>query len=546
MHRFSTLLPIICLLLLATLVYAPGLGGSFVFDDEANILRNEQLQITELTPTTLKQAAYSMPAGPLMRPISYLTLALNYYFTGLAPLYFKLTNLLIHLLNGLAIYWLSRQLLRAYRQHHQPALTQQHIQWVSLAASAFWLLHPLGLTSVLYIVQRMNSLSALFVLLGLAIYCWGRNRQNDGKPGALHLLASVLIFTPLAALSKENGLLLPFFMLIIEVTLFRFSMPTTSDRRWLLIFFSVIAVVPALVGIGYLLTHLDWLLGGYNAREFTLSERLLTQARIIWFYLAMIVTPNISQLGLFHDDIAISSGLLNPPSTGIAILGLTGLLASAWACRQRAPLVSFGLLFFLMGHSMESSIFALEMVHEHRNYLPMYGILLPMAFYLLHPTLPAKTLKARIALGILLIAILSATTAMRASDWGDPVQLALTEARNHPNSARSQYQLGIIYWQLMEWQPENAEAYAIQAQKHFEMSRLANPNSTSGLFALLMLDSRTSSELNPDQVNELKTLLKSRPFLSNSVHHLRDLNQCQAKNSCQFTPQQVNGIFNAA
>ncbi|GMQ83458.1 MAG: hypothetical protein BMS9Abin06_0192 [Gammaproteobacteria bacterium] len=546
MPRSSLLLSIVCLAILTILVYAPGLSGGFEFDDEANIVRNEQLQITELTPATLKQAAYSMQAGPLMRPISYLSLALNHYFTGLDPLYFKLTNLFIHLLNGLALYWLSRQLLIAYRRHHQPALTLRHIQWISLAVSAFWLLHPLGLTSVLYVVQRMNSLSALFVLLGLATYCRGRNRQVEGRSGVLPVVASVLVFTPLAVLSKENGALLPFFMLIVEVTLFRFAMPEQTGRRWLLAFFATIAVVPALVIIGYLLTHTDWLIGGYSGRDFTLSERLLTQARVIWFYLAMTVAPSISRLGLFHDDIPLSSGFLTPPTTGLAILGLAALLAGAWRCRRRAPLVSFGVLFFLVGHSMESSIFALEMVHEHRNYLPMYGILLPLVYYLLHPTLPTKTRKAGIVLSVVIIGVLGISTAIRASYWGDPLQLTLVEARNHPGSARSQYRLGQTYWQLMELQPEQAARYAALARERFEQARSLDPGNTSGLFALVMLDARLGLPLQTEQVAELTQRLQFRPFASVSLHHLRDLGQCLAKGLCQFAPQEINRVFAAS
>lgn len=532
--------------MLTILVYAPGLSGGFEFDDEPNIISNELLLITELTPATLKQAAYSMQSGQLMRPVSYLTLALNYYFTGLNPLYFKLTNLFIHLLNGLAVFWLSRQLLIAYRHHHQPALTLRHIQWISLVASAFWLLHPLGLTSVLYIVQRMNSLSALFVFLGLATYCRGRNRQYEGKRGALHLVASVFLFTPLAALSKENGALLPFFILIIEATLFRFAMPEQKDKRWLLAFFATIAVVPALLIIGYLLTHLDWWLASYSGREFTLSERLLTQARVIWFYLAMTVAPSISQLGLFHDDIPLSSGFLAPPTTGLAILGLAGLLAGAWACHRHAPLISFGLLFFLVGHSMESSIFALEMVHEHRNYLPMYGILLPLAYYLLHPALSVKTRRARNFLCIVSIGILGISTAIRASYWGNPLQLALVEATNHPGSARNQYRLGQRYWQLMELQPEHAARYTALARERFALAESINPGSTSGLFALVLLDAHLGLPLKAEQVAELTQRLQFRPFASVSLQHLRSLSQCFAKGLCQFTPQEINRIFAAS
>jgi len=541
--RNAPLLAMACVAILTFLVYAPGLSGGFEFDDEANIVQNAQLQITELTPATLKQAAFSMQSGPLMRPVSYLTLALNHYFSGLDPLYFKLTNLLIHILNGLALYWLSQQLLIAYRRHYQPALTLRHIRWVSLTASAFWLLHPLELTSVLYIVQRMNSLSALFVFLGLATYCRGRNRQGEGKSGALFLLASVFLLTPLAVLSKENGALLPFFMLIAEIVLFRFAMPTQIGRRWLLAFFAIVAVVPALLVFGYLLTHLERL--GYSGRDFTLAERLLTQARVLWFYLAMTVAPSISQLGLFHDDIPLSSGLLSPPTTGLAILGLMGLLAGAWACRSRAPLVSFGLLFFLVGHSMESSIFGLEMVHEHRNYLPLYGILLPLAYYLLHPALPDKSRNARVALGILFIAILGISTGIRASYWGNPLQLALVEARNHPDSARSQHRLGRAYWQLMERYPEQSAQYAALARERFEQTMAIDPGDTSGLFALVMLDARQGLPLNTAQVAKLTQRLQSRAFSNASLHHLTDLSQCLAKGLCQFRPEQINRIFAA-
>ncbi|HHH44470.1 MAG TPA: tetratricopeptide repeat protein [Gammaproteobacteria bacterium] len=539
------LLSIAGLAILVLLAYAPGLGGSFEFDDEANIVRNQPLQITELTPAQLKQAAFSMQAGPLMRPISYLTLALNYYFGGLNPLYFKLTNLFIHLLTGLAIYWLSRQLLTACRRRIQPALTLRHIHWISLTVTAFWLLHPMALTSVLYVVQRMNSLSALFVVLGLAGYCQGRNRQLEGQSGVWFILAGVLLFMPLAMFSKENGALLPFFMLIAELTLFRFAMPDPKNRRWLLAFFAIVAVIPALFISGYLLTHLDQLIAGYSSRDFTLGERLLTQARVVWFYIGMTLAPSISQLGLFHDDIPLSTGLMAPPTTALAVFGLGLLLVAALAFLRRAPLLSFGLLFFLVGHSMESSVFALEMVHEHRNYLPMYGLLLPLCYYLLHPALPAKTGRARIALAVVFVGVLGVSTAIRASYWGNPLQLALMEARNHPDSARSQYRLGRMYWQLMELQPEHADDYASLARERFRQAAAADPGSTSGLFALVMLDARQGIPANSAQLDELVHRLQSRPFASASYSQLSDLSQCLVKGLCRLTKQQVNRIFTA-
>jgi len=199
-----------------------------------------------------------------------------------------------------------------------------------------------------------------------------------------------------------------------------------------------------------------------------------------------------------------------------------------------------------VGHSMESSVFALEMVHEHRNYLPMYGILLPLAYYLLHPALPAKTRKARIALGILFIAILGASTGIRASYWGNSLQLALVEARNHPNSARSQHRLGRMYWKLMELYPEQTVRYSALARERFEQTTAVDPGDTSGLFALVMLDARLGLPLETEQVAELTQRLQSRTFSNASLHHLMDLSQCLGKGLCQFKPEQINQIFTAS
>lgn len=531
------------LILLVFAVYAPGLGGGFEFDDEPNIVRNEQLLITTLSPETLKQAALSMRSGHLMRPISYLTLALNHYFTGLDPWYFKLTNVLIHLFAGLAVYWLSRQLLSACRRRHQPALSIERIRWISLSATAFWLLHPLALTSVLYVIQRMNSLSALFVFLGLATYAWGRNRQIEGKNGWPAVGASVLVFAPLAALSKENGVLLPFLILSVEIMLFRFATPSRNARYALLAFFLVTAMIPALIAGTYLLTHTDFWLAPYQGRDFTLAERLLTQARAIWFYLRMIVAPDISGLGLFHDDFAVSTGVLSPPLTALALTGLVALLAAVWFGFRHAPMLGFGILFFLVGHSLESGIFALELVHEHRNYLPMFGLLLTLAYYIFHPGLARKTDAARIALAMAFVSVLSVTTAARANHWGNPLELALAEARNHPDSVRSQYRLGRVYWQLTELQPQHAAEYRQLAREHFNQATALDSKNTSGLFALVMLDSREPHPGTDEHVTELSRRLRVNPFAGVSYNLLRDLVQCTAEGRCKLAPRHINRII---
>ncbi|MCZ7654258.1 MAG: hypothetical protein M5R42_08160 [Rhodocyclaceae bacterium] len=120
----------------------------------------------------------------------------------------------------------------------------------------------------------------------------------------------------------------------------------------------------------------QWLWAGYALRDFSAVERMLTEGRVLWFYLGLILFPRLEALGLYHDDIAVSTGLIAPWTTLLALVGLFGLIWLAWRLRLRMPLTAFGLAWFLIGHGLESTFLPLEIAHEHRNYVPLFGILL--------------------------------------------------------------------------------------------------------------------------------------------------------------------------
>ncbi|MGZ3236435.1 MAG: hypothetical protein ACXU8A_03575, partial [Burkholderiaceae bacterium] len=399
------LFPIIFILCigLTFLVYMPGLNGPFIFDDTPNITKNPAVAINDLSIQSLKQAMFSSSSGMLKRPISMLSFSLNYFVSGFDPYYFKLTNVIIHFAVGLGIFILTILLLDVYRKQVQPALSAAQTYWISLAVAGAWLLHPFNLTSVLYVVQRMTSLSALFMVWGLVMYVWGRMRLQEEKSGLWHILSSFFIFTPLAMLCKENGALLPMLLLIIEATLFKFQNNDPKIRRFIKGIFAFTIVLPALFMIGYIALHPHWLPSMYIGRDFTLSERLMTETRVIWFYIRLILLPSVSQMGLFHDDIVISTGLLQPVSTLFSIVGLLTLLLISFLLRKKAPLVTLGILFFFAGHILESTVIPLEITHEHRNYLAMYGLLLPLFFHLLQPVQYISTLTLRRVTAILFI-----------------------------------------------------------------------------------------------------------------------------------------------
>ena len=253
----------ICLLTAG--IYVPGLSGDYMFDDMPNLLHNEQLNIASLDTDSLQGAVFSSSSGMFRRPVSMLSFTLNRHFFGIAPYSHKVVNLVIHLLTGIGLYLLSRMVIRSYRQYRNPALSGKALQWIPVIVAGLWLVHPLNLTPVLYIVQRMTSLAALFTVLGLCLYMTGRLRLSAGKKNGLPLiLTGLLLFGGLAILSKESGALLPLYMLVLELTLFRFQDRNGRPATPVITFFVITVALPATLVLLYLAFNPGYITGGYG------------------------------------------------------------------------------------------------------------------------------------------------------------------------------------------------------------------------------------------------------------------------------------------
>lgn len=546
MRRFFPFFCLIAALAATFLVYQRGLSGPYLFDDGPNITRNESLAIHDLNPATLKRAAFSGHSGPSLRPLSMMSFAVNQYATGQDPYYFKLTNLVIHLFNGAGIFVLSWLLLGFYRKRFEPGLPEAQVQWISLAVAASWLLHPFNLTSVLYVVQRMTSLSALFSIWGLALFLWGRTRLHEGRSGFPAIVVSVLLFTPLAVLSKENGVLLPLFMLVAEATLFGLHAQQPSARRFLIAFYALCVAIPAAIAMGYLAMHSEWLLAGYKTRGFTLTERVMTEARVLWFYIGQILLPSTAQMGLYHDDIAISRGWFQPVSTALAMAGVIALPVLSYLVRKKAPIAAFGVLFFLAGHLLESTVWPLEIAHEHRNYLPMYGILLMLFFHVLYPLKYVNYLRLRQTFAVLLIGLLAFNTFARAGKWANRYDLFQAEVDHHPDSALAQGEMGAVYSGLLFSDPARIEDNYVAARGHFETAARLDKNDTKPLFALIMMSASTGKPVEPVWLQELTHRLEAAPYAAITSDKLNTLTECQLEAYCKLANSEFEGLLRAA
>lgn len=441
------LLLAVCLVLASIIVYWPGINGPFLFDDIANILANDYLRISDLSYYSLKNAAFSSEAGPLNRPIPVLTFALNFYFNnGSASAFpFKVTNVVIHCINGLLVFWflflvLDRLVMVDQNFSH---LQRRHVFLFSFGASLLWTAHPIHLTSVLYVVQRMTSLSASFTLLALIAYLKGRTVAISGRSysGAVYGIGGGTIFGLLGLYSKENAALLPLYIILLEITLYSQERPWMNWRSLPARTRYVAVAVSLFIGVlaaAYLVNHF---MPGYAGKQFTFSERVLTEPRVILYYLYLIFLPRIQAFGIFHDDIPVSSNLLSPWSTIPSIFAIGLLLYLSVLLFRRHRLISFAILWFFVSHLMESTIVALELVHEHRNYLAAIGPIL-IIIYLTYRTVLATGRKWVWWIPGLYLALFVANTSLRAWHWSDLASLNDFEVRNHPRSARAQASFG--------------------------------------------------------------------------------------------------------
>lgn len=539
--KWSAWLLLAALAVVTFLVYQPGLKGYFLFDDYTNIVNNALIRIHDLTPGSLLSASASSEAGALGRPISMASFALDAYFHGIDPYYFKLTNVCIHIVNGLLICRLAFVLLGALE-----GVGPARRRWTAVAVAAVWLLHPLNLTSVLYVVQRMTSLSAGFTLLGLICYAQGRLAMREGRSGWLQVAVAFLVMTPLSILCKENGALFPLFALVTEVCFFHFAGSKPYHRRALLLLLGVTAVLPCVAVLLYTLIHPEWIMGTYAMRGITLPERLYTEARIVCFYVRLLIVPDSSSLAMYHDDIAVSSGLFDPPVTAAACAAIVGSVALALIYRKRHPVAAFAVLFFLVGHSMESSFLPLELAHEHRNYLPAFSLIFGLIYYLLVPLKAKDDLRLRAAVAVAAALGLAGVTLARATMWGDAVEMKLKEAQHHPNSIRANIEAAAFFAALPATNPTDAQEYYEKAYGYYAQASSLSPNDTLGLFGLIALSSRKGTPLEPSWTTVLAQRVETKPMTPNTINALESLSTCVKEENCKDATGVVDTVFAAA
>lgn len=365
------------LLFLCIIIYSNSLNGTWIFDDEPNIVLNKYIQLKTLEWDSIKQTFYGPHQNRISRPFAYFTFGVNYYFGQLNPFGYHVVNLLIQYCAGMFLF------LFIYRTLNLPNLKEEYgssSYAVALLATFFWAVNPVQVTAVTYIVQRMASMTGIFYIISMYFYLIGRTDEGLRIKTAFFILSAVS--AALAMGTKENAIMLP-----VSIYLYDLLLIQGITRENLLRGLKYIVLPAFIVASVALIFFVDLYsllrLGDYAIRPFTMLERILTETRVIVFYISLLLYPVSSRLMLSHDFV-ISKSLLDPWTTLVAVLIILGCLGLSIAGARKKPLISYCILFFFLNHLIESSIIPLELLYEHRNYIPSMLFFVPIAVFAIY------------------------------------------------------------------------------------------------------------------------------------------------------------------
>ncbi len=463
-------------------MYANSFQGAFVFDDGPNIVDNYRVHLESLDRESLGQAMLGLRGG-IDRPLAYLSFGLNHYAHGLDVLGYHLVNFLIHLLTAMALYLL---ILRTLRLPLLGGGYADRDRAVAFLAVLLWSTSPMQVTAVTYIVQRMASMAALFFILAMLFWLLGRTTPGLYRKAAWFGLC---LLSGLISLGfKENAAMLP-------VTLYLFDLLLIQEvTRQNLMRHLRLAVIPLaiLAALAFVLADPVRIItgGGFGGREFTILERLMTQPRILVFYLSQMVYPIPERFTLVHE-IQLSTSLFQPWTTLPAMGFWLGWLGLGLYLAARKPLMAFCLLFFLVNHVVESTILPLELIYEHRNYLPsmtLYllaalGIVALIRDYNFKPLLH----KMVVASVVVVVLVHGHAVIQRNALFADPLLLWGDNVLKAPGLSRVHVNLGNALTDVNRIEDARiAYETAIEVNRHHRRSLRAVPFNNLGTHHLRM------------------------------------------------------------
>ena len=419
-------------LLLSTivlLIYSNTFKAPFVFDDNMNIQNNTSIRLGKLTTENIVTAVSESHLRS--RPIANISFALNYYFHQYNVTGYHVVNVLIHVTTGIFLYFFVKTTLHLPLLHFKDTTAT----WIASFTVLLWLVHPLHTQSVTYIVQRMNSMASMFYVLSMLLYT--RGRLTSDKRRRWLLFTGCILAGILAIGSKEIALTIPFFLLLYEWYFFQ-DLSFVWFKKYLISFAGVMVFL-ALSALMYMGTEtLHNILVVPDDFDFTLTERVLTEFRVVIVYLKLLLFPHPSQLNIDYD-FPLSRSLFDPISTLFALGTIIGMFGLALYISKKERLLSFCVLWFFGNLVIESSVIMLDILFEHRTYLPsMLLSLLVVTLVVRYTKLPWLRVVVLCAVAL----VYAVWTYERNSLWANEIALWSDCVVKSPHKARPHTNLG--------------------------------------------------------------------------------------------------------
>ena len=360
-------------------IYSNTFHASWQFDDKPNIVNNSRLHIEDLMPATLWKTFFAKPGTgeKLYRPLPCLTFAINWYFGEDNTTGYHVVNIIIHALNALFLYITILNLFSTPNLKKKYQELDPH--FISLLSAALWAINPIQTQAVTYIVQRMASMAVMFYLLGIYFYLKGR--LSDKRYQQVLFSTACLISYICALGSKENAAMLPLSLVLIEIIFFGTpGLPKIKRKVLWVVLASLVVILFVYLGALFIMKNdaVLLMLHSSKTRPFSIFERLITEPKIVLYYLTQIFYPVPNRLSIAHD-VAVSTSLIKPWTTLPSILMVFCLIGIGFSQIRKRPFFSFGILFFFLNHIVESSIIPLDLIFEHRNYLPSLFLFFPVS-----------------------------------------------------------------------------------------------------------------------------------------------------------------------
>ncbi len=520
---------------LIVIVFWPALYGGLIFDDYPIFAENPVIHVTGWHWAEWHRV-WTWSHANIGRPLAMLSYALNYALGG-STFGFKLFNLIIHLFNTVLVLLLARRLLTAAWPATAIDTAEAHrrrLGYWALGIATAWAIHPLQVSAVMYVVQRMELLGFSFTLLALLAY-WQARHQQLAARRSWPWLVLCCAFIVVGYGAKETIVLVPGYALLLELTVLRFAAAKPSMQTAWKGFYALGCLTAAALFLFYVLPHYATI-AAFAGRDFTPWQRELTQLRVLPLYLDLIVWPAPSHMMFYYDDYIASTSLLHPITTLYGGLLLLGLLGLAVATRKRHPLLALGIAWFFMAHALTSAPINLELVFEHRNYPALFGVVLAVADLVWWLSQRTRS-RLPVLLACVLVLNLGYLTALRSATWSSKLLLATTLVDYNPHSARAAQDLARSYMAMSGGNPDSP-LYSLSI-KQLERATTLRTDSPLAEEALLLEAAKNSRLPTQPWWDSFKHKLQTRPLIADTYLALNKLMTARAAGVTGINAQQL-------